>query len=53
MEYILHQKKNDWKKFEKNNVTITLNVLYDKKEQTYIVLMFQNITQIVESKLFF
>ena len=24
--------KNDWKKFEKNNVTIACNVLYGKKE---------------------
>ena len=30
-------------KFEKNNVTITINVLYAKKEK-YILLMFQNIT---------
>ena len=27
--------KNDWKKFDKNNVTITLNVLYAKKENIY------------------
>ena len=26
-------KKDDWKKFEKNNITITLNVLYAKKEK--------------------
>ena len=25
--------KDDWKKFEKNNVTISLNVLYFKKEK--------------------
>ena len=25
--------KDDWKKFEKNNVTIALNVLYAKKEK--------------------
>ena len=25
--------KNDWKKFEKNNLTIALNVLYAKKEK--------------------
>ena len=31
--------------YEKNNVTIALNVLYAKKEK-YILLMFQNITQI-------
>ena len=27
--------KDDWKKFEKNNVTVALNVLYAKKEETY------------------
>ena len=27
--------KDDWKKFEKNNVTNALNVLYDKKEKIY------------------
>ena len=27
--------KDDWKKFEKNNVTIALNVLYAKKENIY------------------
>ena len=27
--------RNDWKKFEKNNVTIALNVLYAKKEKIY------------------
>ena len=35
--------KNDWKKIEKNNATIPLNVLYAKKEK-YILLMVQNIT---------
>ena len=39
---------DDGKKFE-NNVAISLNVLYAK----YILLMFQNITQIVKTKLFF
>ena len=34
--------KDDWKKIEKNDVTIALNVLYAKKEK-YILLMFQNI----------
>ena len=43
--------KDDWKKSEKN-VTIALNVLYAKKEK-YILLMFQNITKTVISKLFF
>ena len=27
--------KDDWKKFEKNNVTIALNVLYAKKEKIH------------------
>ena len=34
---------DDWEKFEINNVTIALNVLYTKKEK-HILLMFQNIT---------
>ena len=29
------RKRDDWKKFEKNNVTIALNVLYAKKENIY------------------
>ena len=44
--------KNDWKKIDKNNVTIALNVLYAKKEK-YILLMFQNITHTVKNKLLF
>ena len=28
--------KDDWKKFEKNNVTIALNALYAKKEKIYL-----------------
>ena len=43
--------KHDEKRFEKNNVTIALDVLYAKKK--YILLMFQNITDIVKNKLFF
>ena len=35
---------NDWKKFKKNNVTISLNVLYAKKMYMHILFMFQNIT---------
>ena len=35
--------KDDWKKCEKNIVTVALNVLYAKKEK-YILLMFQGIT---------
>ena len=27
--------KDDWKKFEKNNLTIALNVLYAKREKIY------------------
>ena len=27
--------KDDWKKFEKNNITIALNDLYAKKEKIY------------------
>ena len=46
----MKKKKNDWKQFEKNNVIIALNVLYAKKEK-YILLTFQNITQIVKNKL--
>ena len=39
--------KHDWE-----NVKIALNVLYAKKKK-YILLMFQNITQIVKNKVFF
>ena len=45
--------EDDWKKFEKNNVAIAVNVLYTKKREIYILLMFQNITQIVKNNLFF
>ena len=31
----LSSEKDDWKKYEKNNVTIALNVLYAKKEKIY------------------
>ena len=43
--------KDDSKKIQKNNRTIAPNVLYAK--QKYILLMFQNISQIVKNKLFF
>ena len=46
------EKNDDWKRFEKNNVTIALNVLHGKKEKIYILIMFQNITQIMKNKLF-
>ena len=39
--------KDDWKKIEKNNVTVALHVLFKKKE--HIMPMFQNITQIVKN----
>ena len=44
--------KDDWKKLEKNNVTIALNVFYAKKKKC-ILLMFQNITQTLKNRLFF
>ena len=44
--------KNDWKKVQKNNVSIAIIDFYAKKKN-YILLMFQNITQIVKSNLFF
>ena len=34
--------KDDWKKFEKNNVTITLNVLYAKNIYIYIYILGSN-----------
>ena len=43
---------DDWKEFEKNNLTVALNVCMLKKEK-YILLMFQNITHIVKKKLLF
>ena len=48
--------KHNWEiinyKIMKNNEHIALNVLYSKKKK-YILLMFQNITQIAKSNLFF
>ena len=44
--------KDDWKKIEKNNVTIALIVLYARKK-IYVILIFQNITQIELNNLFF
>ena len=44
-------------KIHKNNLTIALNVLHASKKKIYIyiyiLLMFQDITQIVKKKLFF
>ena len=45
--------KDEWKKFEKNNIKITRNVLFTKNEKKYILPTFQKITQIVKNKLFF
>ena len=42
--------KDNWNNFEKNNVTIALNFLYAKK---CVLLIFQNVTQFVKSKLIF
>ena len=48
----LPSEKGDWKYFEKNNVTIVLNVLFAKKEK-FILFIFQNISEIVKNRLFF
>ena len=48
----INVEKDNWKKFEKNNLTIALNVLYAKKEKIYPPYV-SNITQTVKSKLFF
>ena len=40
--------KNEWRKIEKNNVTIALNVLYGKKEKNISCLCFK--TQLKPSK---
>ena len=45
--------KDDWKKIEKNNVAIALNVLYVNKRKKHTLYIFQNITQIGKIKLFF
>ena len=52
IKIVYPSEKDDLKKFEKNNVTITFNVLH-AKEYIYILLIFQEITQIVKKKLFF
>ena len=33
--YVNKSEKDDWKKFEKNNMKIALSVLYTKKEEIY------------------
>ena len=45
--------KHDWKNFKKKNVTIALKKNFMLKKKKYILLMFQNITQLVKNKLFF
>ena len=35
-------RKNNWKKFEKNNLTIAPNVLYAKKEKIYFICVSKN-----------
>ena len=45
--------KDDWKKIEKNNVAIALNVLYAKKEKIYLANVSKNITLIARNQLFF
>ena len=35
--------KDDWKRFEKNDITNDLNLFYSKNDK-YILLMFQNVT---------
>ena len=49
MKYL--PEKDDWTKFDKNNVTIAVNFLYSKKEKMFPP-MYQNITQIMKNKLF-
>ena len=44
--------KDDWRKFEKNNVAIALNVLDAKKEKIHPAYV-SKITQIVKNELFF
>ena len=45
--------KDDRKKIEKNNVKLFLMFCMLTKIYIYILLMFQNITQIMKNKLFF
>ena len=43
--------KDDWKKFEKNNLTIALNVLYEKQKNLYLAYVSKQ-NQIMKNKLF-
>ena len=45
--------RDDWKKCEKNNITIALNVLSAKKMFCFVLHMFRNTTQPVKNKSFF
>ena len=46
--------KDDWKKLEKNNVTLLfMFCIFKRKIFIYILPMFQKIIQIMKSKLFF
>ena len=44
--------KDDWKKFDRNNVIIALNFCMLKKKK-HVLLMFENMTQIGKNKLLF
>ena len=50
---IFPSEKNDWKKFEKNNVTIAINVLYAKKERGYLAYVSKHNSNRQKNKLFF
>ena len=39
--------KGDWKKFENNDVIIAVNSFHAKKEKKYVLLIFQKITFIL------
>ena len=45
--------KYDWKKFEKNNLTFALRVLYAKKEKKNILSIPKNMILIVKNMFFF
>ena len=45
--------KDEWREFDKNNLTIALNVLYAKNEKICILPKFQNTTQIVKKCYYF
>ena len=47
----IHQKKNDPKYLKENNLTIALNVLFNKNERKYILPTFSNTPQSVKNAL--